>query len=291
MSKEQPTKLVRIPAIVLTCQKYAPLSAHMIEGYETIWPNHPFTFRVPDGSNMREHLGRFGDRIDYVSTREGEERGRFRQTIFDLLSGIDDDEWVYWCMDDKYPISLNVQAHETIIQQLSSLQDVDALQLCRVPFRHDSPLLNKGIQLRVDRYAFHQRRTYHRIWIHQFLRARVLRTLFGNFPEVLAEAREMDDIMEHLLPPSTQRLFVSTASHAVFGESTTRGMLTTNCALSLQRGPGLPDGFQVSPKRRIYGTPQTLLQRLISRCRSYLRRLILSLRRRFPGFARFKSLQ
>ena len=42
----------RIPAIVLSCQRYAPLAEHMIDAYASLWPEHPFLFRLPDGANL-----------------------------------------------------------------------------------------------------------------------------------------------------------------------------------------------------------------------------------------------
>src|SRR5262245_44152364 len=36
-----------IPAIVLTCDRYRPLTEHMILCYGGVWPSHPFAFHVP----------------------------------------------------------------------------------------------------------------------------------------------------------------------------------------------------------------------------------------------------
>ncbi len=281
MTNEQHMEAARLHAIVLTCQRYAPIAAHMIGKYETIWPDHPFVFRVPDGSDTRERLESFGHRIEFLPTHEGEGRGRFRQTVFDLLSGIDDEEWVYWCIDDKYPISLDVRAHNRITSRLRSLDDVDALQLCRVPPLPNSNQLEEGNEHRVDDYVFQRRLTYHRIWVHQFVRAKVLRSLFGSFPEVLASAKEMDPLKDAIVPPSDQRLYVSATSLAVFGESTMGGVLTTNCARSLQSGPGLPAGFEVSPTSRILGGPLEPRPGWTSRSLTRFPRHFLALGRKF----------
>lgn len=286
MTIQKSNESMRIPAIVLTCQKYAPIAAHMIGKYGSVWPTNPFVFRVPDGSNTEAFLGNLGDRVEFIPTREGEGRGRFRQTVFDLLTGIDDEDWVYWCMDDKYPINLDIAAHEAITRRLASLPAIDALQLCRVSSPRTSQQLDDGIQIDVDGYTFHKRLTYHRIWIHQFLRAKVLRTLFGTFPEIIAQAKEMDLLKDALLPPSDQHLYVSTTSRAVLGESTTRGKLTTNCANSLRRGPGIPSGFEISPKSTTFGHSATQFAGSFSWNRSRIRRLVLGVTRRLRTVAR-----
>ena len=37
----------RLPAIVLTCDRYRPFAEHMIKRYDAVWPTHPFAFHVP----------------------------------------------------------------------------------------------------------------------------------------------------------------------------------------------------------------------------------------------------
>lgn len=248
--------------------------------YELLWPDHPFVFRVPDGTSTRPLAHVFSDRIELLTTQEGEGRGRFRQTVFDLLSDIDDDEWVYWCIDDKYPIALDLDVHRNIVNGLHKLHSFDAVQLCRISPRPNSHQLQEEAPLHVGEYSFQRRNTYHRIWVHQFTRAKVLRTLFGAFPEVLASAKEMDYLKDELSPPADQYLYVSKTSYAVFGESTTRGMLTANCARSLMQGPGLPVGFEVSSSTRIMGLTDQRHRSATRFNRDRIRQLLSGLARR-----------
>src|SRR5438046_9676836 len=37
----------QMKAIVLTCDRFRAITEHMIRQYETLWPDHPFVFRVP----------------------------------------------------------------------------------------------------------------------------------------------------------------------------------------------------------------------------------------------------
>src|SRR6266536_3651874 len=86
----------RVPAIVLTCDRYQPFATHMIMRYRAVWPSHPFTFHVP---YLRCPLG--GERVEARQCPEA-----VRATVLGLLAGFDDETWVYWCIDDKYPIEL-----------------------------------------------------------------------------------------------------------------------------------------------------------------------------------------
>jgi hypothetical protein len=49
----------------------------------------------------------------------------------------------------------------------------------------------------------------------------------------------------------------------VFGESTSRGRLTANCAASMRRGRGLPEGFEVDRRRMFIGRRPSLLRRAV----------------------------
>src|SRR5262249_53082236 len=113
----------RVPAIVLTCDRYHPFAAHMIMRYDTVWPSHPFTFHVPyQRSALR------GPRVTSRHTREP-----IRATVLDLLEEFDDEAWIYWCIDDKYPVQFVEPpvAHVTDAISSDSLPGVDGVLFCR----------------------------------------------------------------------------------------------------------------------------------------------------------------
>ena len=87
----------KIKAIVLTCDRFRAITRHLILKYERLWPDHPFVFHVP----YQELRGTDTDRIKYHAAPED-----IKGTILHLLADIDDEEWIYWCVDDKYPIQL-----------------------------------------------------------------------------------------------------------------------------------------------------------------------------------------
>src|SRR5256886_16043998 len=87
----------RIKAIVLTCDRYRAITRHLIYQYDRLWPDHPFVFHVP----YHELGGTDTNRVKYFPSPSD-----IKGTALHLLAEIDDEEWIYWSVDDKYPIQL-----------------------------------------------------------------------------------------------------------------------------------------------------------------------------------------
>jgi hypothetical protein len=253
-----------VTAVVLTCQKYVPLAEHMIDRYDAVWPDHPFVFRLPDGLATRGMAGRHPGRVELVPTDEGEGRGRFRAAVLGLLAGLADDAWVYWCIDDKYPMWLDRSAAADVTRAVGTITDptICGLSFARARKLFDPRFLGDDT-LRLAGRSFVRRTSYSQFWLHQFLRVRVLRHLFGGFPEVIGAAKEMDDLLLARVLPPDQGLYVLERNAVVFGESTSRGVLTANCAASLSRGRGLPEGFAIGRQRLVVGRRPTLAGRML----------------------------
>src|SRR5437667_5709302 len=100
----RPTKLESfeavMKAIVLTCDRYRAITEHMILQYERLWPDHPFVFHIP----YQNIAGVETERAKYFRTPEA-----LKATVLQLLAGLDDEEWIYWCVDDKYPIAFDTK--------------------------------------------------------------------------------------------------------------------------------------------------------------------------------------
>ncbi len=84
-------------AIVLTCDRYRAITEHMILQYERSWPDHPFIFQIP----YQDARGTDTTKTNYHKTPED-----IKGTVLHLLADVDDEEWIYWCVDDKYPVRL-----------------------------------------------------------------------------------------------------------------------------------------------------------------------------------------
>src|SRR5207237_123925 len=125
--------------------------------------------------------------------------------------------------------------------------EVDGLLFCRCRVTLNSPKLalypHKIRNPFGDIYL--ERKAWFQIWIHQLLRAKVLRYLFTHLPDHIPSAKTMDELKNDVPKLAEQRLFVTRENFAVFGESTQRGVITQHCSESiLAAGIKLPEWFQ-----------------------------------------------
>lgn len=216
-------------AIVLTCDRYRALTDHMLLKYQRVWPNNPFRFRV---AYQEVERIRHSHKVDLWKTS-----APIKATVLKLLSDLPDEEFVYWCIDDKYPIELDLEnierIYQWIIQEGAGNPNVDGILFCRCRRMLKEDFLTPDTLNVIPGIPLRERSGYEQIWIHQFIRTKVLRYLFESFPDNIPFARLMDDLKARLNKPSHHRLFVTEANFAVFGESTSGGTLTRNCYQSL----------------------------------------------------------
>ena len=239
-------------AIVLTCDRYAPFRDHMLITYQRLWPNHPFQFVIPYQTYPTELAEKYGERVDLVQSPPG-----IKETVLTLLSALDPDEWVYWCIDDKYLVSLKDGVASDVAEWIPTITDPSVAGVCfaregKLHMR-DNLILNDIIEDSLG-HVFIRRRNYAQIWLHQFLRVKVLRTIFVRFPDRPFVAKEMDAMKKLQSLPDDHRLYVMSANQVVFGESTHRGRITLNCLKNMKNlGLPIPRDFQISDKSIIIG--------------------------------------
>jgi hypothetical protein len=207
----------------------------MIFKYAQLWPRHPFRFRVP-----YQELGPTpaAGPVEYKKTPAS-----IKATVLTLLDDLDDEEMIYWCIDDKYPIKLDLRRIEAVLRWLSLEQasTVSGILFCRCRKMWDSRFLTETVIADDVENVYLERKGYAQIWLHQFLRVKVLRFLFESFPDFIPTARAMDQLKKQVRKPASHRVFVSDQNAAVFGESTSYGILTWNCYRSfLDNGLVLP---------------------------------------------------
>jgi hypothetical protein len=228
----------RIKAIVLTCDRYRPITEHMIFQYDRLWPDHPFVFHVPyqtlEGANT--------ERVKYLASPSD-----IKRTVLHLLEEIEDEEWIYWCVDDKYPIQLVTDKIARLISHAMRSPEVDGLLFCRCRATLNNPKLTLYPRKQKNPFGdvYLERKAWFQIWIHQILRAKVLRHLFTHFPDHIPSAKAMDELKNEIPKLPEHRLFVTKENFAVFGESTRRGVITQNCYDSMiAAGIELPEWFR-----------------------------------------------
>ena len=228
----------KIKAIVLTCDRYRAITEHMIFQYDRLWPDHPFVFHVP----YQELGGLDTERVTYVAAPSD-----IKGTVLHLLSEIDDDEWIYWCVDDKYPIQLVTPKIASLISNAMRSPEADGLLFCRCRATLNNPKLTLYPRKIKNPFGdvYLERKAWFQIWIHQMLRAKVLRHLFLHLPDHIPSAKAMDKFKNDVPKLSEHRLFVTKENFAVFGESTRGGVITQNCYESMiAAGIELPEWFR-----------------------------------------------
>jgi hypothetical protein len=215
-------------AIVLTCDRYRAVTEHMIFKYEELWPDHPFVFRIP----YQRLGGRAAASTEYVKTPPD-----IRETVLQSIAGLDDDEWIYWCVDDKYPIQLVLEKIRQFMTDLPHWDGMSGLLFCRCKAllrRPDETLYPKEWRNSFgDIYL--ERTAWNQIWIHQLLKVKVLRYLFSQMPAEIASAKQMDHLLGTIPKPTDLRLYVTMNNFAVFGESTHKGTINQNCYESIEK--------------------------------------------------------
>ena len=228
----------KIKAIVLTCDRYRAITEHMIFQYDRLWPDHPFVFHVP----YQELGGLDTERVKYLAAPSD-----IKGTILHMLSEIDDEEWIYWCVDDKYPIQLVTDKIASLISHAMRSPEVDGLLFCRCRATLNNPKLTLYPRKIKNPFGdvYLERKAWFQIWIHQILRTKVLRHLFLHLPDHIPSAKAMDEFKNDVPKLSEHRLFVTKENFAVFGESTRGGVITQNCYESMiAAGIELPEWFR-----------------------------------------------
>ena len=226
-------------AIVLSYDRNHPLVDHTLATYMKHWPSNEFVFRVPYQQRPTWLENKYAGRIEPIETDSS-----IKGTVLTLVSDLQDDEWVYWAIDDKYIVALD-EAFANHCHRWISQQDdpsVQGLLFCRCrrllgeenlrPAGPDSPDIGERLR---------ERRNYWQFWLHQYMRVGVLRSTFDRFPDFPFVARQMDTFtgqrdghnVKEFSPD--QKMYLSELNHARFGESTTLGRLTRNCRRSMER--------------------------------------------------------
>lgn len=223
-------------AIVLSHEKSAPVVEHMVLKYEELWPDHPFTFRIPDTTPGRKLSERYPDKISLIPVRDTQ----IRSTVLDLVGDLEPETWVYWCIDDKYPIRVRASKMNRLVHAVRGIEDPRVAAVCPIqPRSRKWHSLDPSTEVFLGGSRFRDRGDWSRIWLHQFMRVRLIRELMEPMPSKLCKAKTMDDLLKtRSLPVHTMTPIIRRSLIAV-GESTSRGELTRNCAESMLRR-GLP---------------------------------------------------
>ncbi len=87
-------------AIVLSFDPHLEIANLVVETYNRLWPDCPFVFRIP--FTDRDPRSIFAaQNVEFIQTPSD-----IRSTMENLLRGLPEDEFIFWCVDDRYPIEI-----------------------------------------------------------------------------------------------------------------------------------------------------------------------------------------
>jgi hypothetical protein len=158
--------------------------------------------------------------------------------VINLLEGIPDDEFVYWAIDDKLPIYINTTSANEIISAIRSgnSNGLDGVLFCRDRRLLKDEFLDRKNTKLLGSIRVIGRVDWSQIWLHQFVRAGILRDFFRRLSEIrFQNAKNLDEIKWGVSFPADANLYVTAESHAIFLESMEGGAITHRAAIEMLR--------------------------------------------------------
>ena len=225
-------------AIVLTFDKQIGFAELLYKKYMSLWQNCPFQFQVAynDEESIPNSLKNKGN-INLLKTESD-----IRSTMSSLLEKVEDDEWVYWCIDDRYPTYIDVPVVKSIIEFIecgkADSMELNSIKLMNWKEKKDE---TKNV-IEVGSRSFNYQKwrepgNLWGFWHHRFDLAKNLKTAFlnNNLPKEykigdIQVYHEMSDVgfLENTIYPSGE--FILKLS-----EPCMRGKLTENGILDLKQ--------------------------------------------------------
>jgi len=162
----------RIKAIVLSKDEHFPLVQLLVRKYNFLWPNHPLSFRIPYNhrSNIPSELIA-ANNVELVETPVD-----ILSAINNLLQGLDEEEWVYWCIADRYPVSIS---HPERLTELTTqimnnnLNHFDNIRLFR--WKEDVNTQNHPEKI-MEGFVFTMGNKFG-FWHHQFMKVKMIQEI------------------------------------------------------------------------------------------------------------------
>ena len=111
--------------IVLSFDPHLEIANLLVETYNRLWPDHRFQFRIPFTNRDPRSIFR-AQNVEFISTPPD-----IRSTVESLLRNLPEDEFVFWCIDDRYPIEIfETTVLRTVRDFASEVSgDVDSIKL------------------------------------------------------------------------------------------------------------------------------------------------------------------
>ncbi len=111
--------------IVLSFDPHLEIANLVVETYNQLWPDHRFQFRIPFTNRDPRSIFR-AQNVEFISTPPD-----IRSTLESLLCNLPEHEFVFWCIDDRYPIEIFEPTVLRTVRDFASdaPRDIDSIKL------------------------------------------------------------------------------------------------------------------------------------------------------------------
>jgi len=114
-----------VKGIVLSFDPHLEIANLLVETYNQLWPDCRFQFRIPFTDRDPRAIFR-AQNVEFISTPPD-----IRSTVKSLLCDLPEHEFVFWCIDDRYPIEIFEPAVLRAVRDFASdaPSDIDSIKL------------------------------------------------------------------------------------------------------------------------------------------------------------------
>jgi len=164
-------------ALVLTYDQQVGLGQLVLKTYKKHAPNANLEFLIPiNEESTKEHYVSLGFPIVFVNTPSD-----ILSTMKNLLARVDDEEWVYWCIDDRYPLSVMDDVFCSLINDIDAGK-FDHLRGIKMLWWREQGI-NSNFEYKDLKFTFQDVEEEYGFWHHQFIRAKTLKDFFFTYNE------------------------------------------------------------------------------------------------------------
>ena len=253
-------------AIFLTYDKHRIFAKQCIMTHEESGAFEQVQYLFPWNESYPDDLiSIFGkDKIIPVKTEPP-----IKKTIEALLENVEDDEWVYWVMNDNYidEIVNSDKVKMTIEWAEKHSKPTDyGVQMFMGPYNIEHGIVNRNDYVEytngeeIIQLYKKSKITYQ--WRSQICRAKVIKTMFS----CLDEPKQIKDMDYQLLTPAAKpfwdlskegNFYAIMPSVTLLAEQINKSKMTKNCAASFKElGLQIPDGLEVDENMVIKMPPK-----------------------------------
>lgn len=224
---------MKIYAIILSYDDNHIYVDNLLFKMQNLWPNSNLIFRIPYNTNKPDYLkDKYKDiSIEFIKTPT-----EIKKTVLTLIEDLNSNDWIYWCIDDKFPVILDYKKIKLILERLSKIQDnnISGITFCRArKLKDNSYFEDKEINIE-NKVKLIKLKRFKQFWMHQFFRVNIIRAVFNSFPDHNFKAKDMDKYIKKFHINEKYEFYATEKNYAVFCESARRGVATQSLKYSLK---------------------------------------------------------